>query len=173
LFIVYQTKLLNIKKITIMKKLTVLFAVAFAVVGSAFAQMAIPGRAFADNPSRFNGRKVTVKEIKVDFTNAMNSPAGAIAPAPIAPGAAIGMPQVAPGANGAGNVAVRCNPPRGFSKVAVSFNEAPNFQACFFMADAMYNQLKREAGGQSVDAQITFRGDSRTGYNVSFYRLGR
>jgi len=156
-----------------MKKLTVLFAVAFAVVGSALAQMAIPGRSFADNPARFNGRKVTVKEIKLDFSGAMSSPAGAVAPAPVAPGGAIGMPNVAPGPGGQGNVAVRCNPPRGFSKVNVNFNDAPNFEGCFFMADAMYNQLKREAGGQSVDAQITFRGDSRTGYNVSFYRIGR
>ena len=30
-----------------MKKLTLLFAVAFAVVGSAMAQMAIPGEVFA------------------------------------------------------------------------------------------------------------------------------
>ena len=48
-----------------MKKLTLLFAVAFAVVGSAMAQMAIPGEVFAGNPARFNGRKVTIKNIEI------------------------------------------------------------------------------------------------------------
>ena len=41
------------------------------------------------------------------------------------------------------------------------------------MSDMMKTQLDRELGGQQVDAQITFRGDYRTGYNVTFYRLGR
>jgi hypothetical protein len=41
------------------------------------------------------------------------------------------------------------------------------------MGDAMYNELKRQAGGQKIDAQITFQGDSRVGYNVTFYKIGR
>ena len=58
-------------------------------------------------------------------------------------------------------------------EVDVDFISAPEYKGCFFMSDAMFTQLMREAGGQSVDAQITFRGDSRTGYSVSFYRLGK
>jgi len=154
-----------------MKKLLSLAVLTVAVVGSAVAQMAIPGAAFADNAARFNGRKVTVKDIKLDFTNTVNTTVGVVAPAPLA--GPIQMPTVAPGPAGAGNVAVRCNPPRGFSQVNVTFNAAPDYKGCFFMQDPMYNQLKRQAGGQSVDAQITFRGDARTGYNVSFYRLGK
>jgi len=154
-----------------MKKVFTLVVLAVAVLGSAVAQMAIPGVSFADNASRFNGRKLTIKNIQLDFSNTMAGPAGAIAPAPMS--GPVGTPNVAPGPGGQGNVAVRCNPPRGFSQVNVYFTEKPEFKACFFMADAMYNQLKREAGGQKVDAEITFRGDSRTGYNVSFYRLGR
>lgn len=57
-----------------MKKLTLLFAVAFAVVGSAMAQMAIPGEVFAGNPSRFNGRKVTIKNIEIVKTDAHGGP---------------------------------------------------------------------------------------------------
>ena len=57
-----------------MKKLTLLFAVAFAVVGSAMAQMAIPGEVFAGNPSRFNGRKVTIKNVEVVKTDAHGGP---------------------------------------------------------------------------------------------------
>lgn len=152
-----------------MKKISILL-VLFAFVAVSYGQMAIPGITFADNASRFNGRKVTVKEVKLS-TEITSISMGAVAPAPLA--GAIQMPTVAPGPNGSGNVAVRCNPPRGFKKVNIEFVGAPNYQGCFFMQDAMYKVLERELGGQSVDAQITFRGDSRTGYNVSFYRLGK
>jgi len=36
----------------------------------------------------------------------------------------------------------------------------------------MKQQLDREMGHENAPAQLTFRGDSRTGYNVTFYRLG-
>jgi len=153
-----------------MKKL-LLSLLAIGMIGASTAQIAIPSAAFADNPSRFNGRKVTVKDIKLDFTNTVNTSVGVVAPAPLA--GPIQIPTAAPGPNGAGNVAVRCNPPRGFSQVNITFNSSPDYKGCFFMQDPMYNQLKRETGGQSVDAQITFRGDARTGYNVSFYKLGK
>ena len=154
-----------------MRKILLTALVTIGMIGSSVAQMAIPGAAFADNPSRFNGRKVTLKDVKVNFTNTLVGNSMAVAPAPLT--GAIQIPMVAPGPAGTGNVAVRCNPPRGFSQVTVDFNAAPEYKGCFFMTDAMYNQLKREAGGQNVDAQITFRGDARTGYNVSFYRLGK
>ena len=148
-----------------MKKLTLLFAVAFAVVGSAMAQMAIPGEVFAGNPSRFNGRKVTIKNVEVVKTDAhggpsIGGPAGSLTGGP----GAVGTPS-APATH-------PCRPPRGFSEVPVFFKGAPDFKGCFFMADNMKTQLDRELGGQDVDAQITFRGDYRTGYNVTFYRLG-
>ena len=150
-----------------MKKLLTLAVLAVAVVGSAVAQMAIPGALFADNPSRFNGRKVTLKEIQIVPT-ALPGTSGAIGPAG-------GSVTAAPGPIGsptAPNVHP-CRPPRGFSQVEISFIGKPEYKACFFMADNMKAQLDREMGGQTVDAQITFRGDSRTGYAVTFYRLGR
>jgi len=148
-----------------MKKLTLLFAVAFAVVGSAMAQMAIPGEVFAGNPSRFNGRKVTIKNVEVVKTDAhggpsIGGPAGSLSGGP----GAVGSPS-AP-------VTHPCRPPRGFSEVSVFFKGAPDFKGCFFMADNMKQQLDREMGHENAPAQLTFRGDSRTGYNVSFYRLG-
>jgi len=154
-----------------MRKFLLIAIVTIGMIGSIVAQMAIPGVSFTDNPSRFNGRKVTLKDVKVNFTNTLGVNSMAVAPAPLT--GAIQMPTVAPGPTGTGSVVVRCNPPRGFSQVTVDFNAAPDYKGCFFMADAMYNQLKREVGAQSVDAQITFRGDSRTGYNVSFYKLGK
>ena len=150
-----------------MKKLTILLTVLFVSV-AAMAQMAIPGAAFADNPSRFNGRKVTVKGVEFDFSNTTL----AVNAAPlVGSSAALSAPVVVPTANGANTPTVRCNPPRGFTKVDVNFYSAPTYKGCFFMADQMFTQLERESGGQSIEAEITFRGDSRTGYNLTFYRL--
>ncbi len=148
-----------------MKKLTLLFAVAFAVVGSAMAQMAIPGELFAQNPSKFNGRKVTIKNIEIVKANGTG-------------GASIGGPagnlsQGAPGPAGSPTApAGPCLPPRGFSEINVHFIGAPEYKGCFFMADKMKAELDRQCGHDNTPAQITFRGDARTGYNVSFYRLG-
>ena len=151
-----------------MKKVTTILALTFAVVGSAVAQMVIPGESFAKNPSSFNGRKVSIKNIQLDFSSKIAGPVGAVAPA-----GSISTGVVAPGAAGAGTAVQRCNPPRGFSQLDVNFLAAPTFEGCFFMQDAMYNELRRQAGGQTIDAQITFQGDNRIGYNVTFYKIGR
>ena len=149
-----------------MKKLVTLAVVAIAVVGSAVAQMAIPGEIFAGNPARFNGRKVTIKNIEIvkSDTNhggpAIGGPAGAVHGAP----GAVGTPS-APATH-------PCRPPRGFTKVEVFFKGAPEYKACFFMASNMKEQMDREIGHENTPAQITLRGDSRMGYMISFYRLG-
>jgi hypothetical protein len=152
-----------------MKKLVTLVVLAVAVVGSAVAQMAIPGEVFGDNPARFNGRKVTIKNIQL-VGSALSSN-GSIAPAPLnTVSGPINVGQVGPVAPTA--TQTPCRPPRGFEKVEVFFKAKPEYKACFFMAANMKAQMDRELGGQNVDAQITFRGDYRTGYNVTFYRLG-
>jgi hypothetical protein len=149
-----------------MKKLTLLFAVAFAVVGSAMAQMAIPGEVFAGNPARFNGRKVTIKNIEIVKSDAnhggpaIGGPAGALHGAP----GAVGTPS-APSTH-------PCRPPRGFAQVNLFFKGMPEYKGCFFMAENMKTQMDREVGHENAPAQVTFRGDSRTGYMISFYRLG-
>src|SRR5210317_867315 len=149
-----------------MKKLTLLFAVAFAVVGSAMAQMAIPGEVFAGNPARFNGRKVTIKNIEIVKSDAnhggpaIGGPAGALHGAP----GAVGTPS-APATH-------PCRPPRGFAQVTLFFKGMLEYKGCFFMAENMKTQMDREVGHENAPAQVTFRGDSRTGYMISFYRLG-
>jgi len=149
-----------------MKKLVTLVVLAIAVVGSAVAQMAIPGEIFASNPARFNGRKVTLKNIelvKADLNHggpAIGGPAGALHGAP----GAVGTPS-APSTH-------PCRPPRGFTEVGVFFKGAPEYKACFFMASNMKEQMDREIGHENTPAQITLRGDSRMGYMISFYRLG-
>ena len=137
------------------------------MVASSVAQLAIPGEIFADNPTRFNGRKVTIKNIEIvgglQTSNQAQISASPLTTFNVAPGA-IGTPT-------APNVAP-CRPPRGFSTIDLNFKAKPEFKGCFFMNDAMKKQLDRELGGQILEAQITFRGDYRTGYNVTFYRLG-
>ena len=106
-----------------MKKF-LLSLLAIGMMGSSVAQMAIPGGIFADNPTRFNGRKVTVKNVQIDFNDLAVSN-GVIAPNPVnlnvAPGP-IGTPtspKVTP-----------CRAPRGFTKVKVFFLEKPEYNAC-------------------------------------------
>ena len=135
------------------------------MIGSTFAQMAIPGEVFASNPNRFNGRKVTIKNIviKSESVDTKNSTITGPVNLNVVPGA-VGTPS-AP-------TVTPCRTPRGFSKLDIFFKASPEFNGCFFMADNMREQLYREMGMEDTDAQITFRGDSRTGYMVSFYRLG-
>ena len=148
-----------------MKKGILTVVLTIGMIGATFAQMAIPGGIFADNPTRFNGRKITIKNIAIK-SNQSNPVTISVSPGPInvGPNGNVGpaQPRVSP-----------CRPPRGFEKVDVFFTEKPEFEGCFFMVKSMYDQLQRELGNQNVDAQITFRGDYRTGYNVTFYRLGQ
>ncbi len=151
-----------------MKKITTFFAIAFAVIGMSKAQMTVAGEQFAQNPAIYNGKVVTLTNVKLDFSNNQNAPAGAVAPAPT------GAPQAgapAPGPNGQGAAVTTCNPPRGFVAVDVDFVAAQDYKGCFFMSQAQYNTLKNAAGGRSVDAQITLKGDNRAGYNITLYKL--
>ena len=146
-----------------MKKL--LLITIMAVSGNAFAQMAIPGEVFASNPARFNGRKVTIKNIEI----VKNDPGQT--------SRTIGGPAIAaygiPGASGMPSSPVSpCRAPRGFAQVSLFFKAMPEYKGCFFMAENMKEQMERECVHESTPAQVTFRGDSRTGYHVSFYRLG-
>jgi len=141
-----------------MKKL-MLSLLAIGMMGSSIAQMAIPAGIFANDPTRFNGRKVTLKNVQLDFNDL------AVQNATVAPPGPIGTPTTP--------VINPCRPPRGFTQVKVFFLEEPAYDACFFMANSMYEQLKRETGGVTTDARITLRGDSRIGYHISFYRLGQ
>lgn len=141
--------------------------VTIGMIGSSFSQMAIPGEVFASNPARFNGRRVTVKNIEIVKEDAhgagpsIGGPAGSFshgAPGPV------GSPTAPP--------TQPCRAPRGFSEVSIFFKGAPEYKGCFFMADNMKTQLDRECGHQNTPAMIDFRGDSRMGYHITAYRLG-
>ena len=148
-----------------MKKLIALLTVCSLTL-SAMAQMAIPGGVFASNPTRFDGRKVTIKNIEIIKTdeNGLGTIGG--------PGiAAYGLPG-AGGIPSAVSSAAPCRPPRGFKTVEINFLEETSFKACFFMAENMRKQMYLEVGDQPCAAQITIRGNGRAGYHISFYRLG-
>lgn len=151
-----------------MKKVIWVILITIGLIGGSRGQMAIAGGIFAENPTRFNGRMIAVKNIRLNISTT-GSISGAVPPASVPGG------NVNNGPNGvAGNALQRCNPPRGFKQLDVEFTEKPEFESCFFMAESMYNQLKKETMGQGkVDVQLTFRGDNRTGYNVMSYRLGK
>ncbi len=150
-----------------MRKILLTALVTIGMIGSSVAQMAIPGEIFAGNPARFNGRKVTIKNIEIVKSDVHSQ------------GTTIGGPvgsfsHVAPGPVGSPTAPSThpCRPPRGFSEVSVFFKGAPEYKGCFFMADNMKTQLDRECGHENTPAQISFRGDSRMGYHITFYRLG-
>lgn len=143
--------------------------VTIGMIGSSMAQMAIPGEVFAQNPSRFNGRKVTIKNIEL-VSSTLNGGPNMVSLSPVT-GTVSGPVTV--GQVGPTSPSVHpCRPPRGFSKVEVFFKGEPEFKGCFFMADVMKSQLDRELGGQNVESIISFRGDYRTGYHISLYKLG-
>lgn len=125
------------------------------------AQIIIPGEVFAANPARFNGRPTKIKNIEIVQENATGGPAGS-------------MSHVAPGPAGSPSAPnnIPCRPPRGFSQVNLNFKGAPEFKACFFMSDVMKNQMDRECGHHNTPATISFRGESRVGYNITAYKLG-
>jgi hypothetical protein len=148
-----------------MKK-NLLFILALAVSALSYGQMAISGELFAANPARFNGKTVTIKNIEIVKSNGLQGPSIG--------GPAGTLTQGAPGPIGSPTQPATspCRPPRGYSVINISFLGAPEFKGCFFMLDAMKNQIERECGQEKTPAQITFRGDSRTGHHVTFYRLG-
>ncbi len=150
-----------------MKKILLTALVTIGMIGSSLAQMTIPGEVFASNPARFNGRRVTVKNIEIVKQDAhgvgpsIGGPAGSFshgAPGPV------GSPTAPP--------TQPCRAPRGFSEVTIFFKGAPEYKGCFFMADNMKTQLDRECGHENTPAMIDFRGDSRMGYHITAYRLG-
>ena len=148
-----------------MKKLILTSLLTIGMIASSVAQMAIPGEVFASNPSRFDGRKITIKNIEIAKADphagpSIGGPAGSFQGAP----GPVGSP-TAPAAH-------PCRPPRGFSEVSIFFKGAPEYKGCFFMADNMKSQLDRECGHENTPAIISFRGDSRVGYHITLYRLG-
>jgi len=150
-----------------MRKLLLLAVMTIGMIASSVAQMAIPGAIFTSNQARFNGRKVTIKNVQVVPSSSTFNNQTAVAPIGPSTSAVTGPGNVGP----IGQVTLNCRAPRGFSNVDILFLEEPDFKGCFFVADVMYKELMRQIGNESTDAQITFRGDSRIGYHITMFKL--
>jgi len=150
-----------------MRKSLLLAVMTIGMIASSVAQMAIPGAIFTSNQSRFNGRKVTIKNVQVlpeviASNNTAVTPLNPTSPVSVNPG------NIGP----IGQVSLNCRAPRGFHTVDVLFLEEPEFKTCFFLADVMHKELMRQIGNEATNAKITFRGDSRIGYHITFFELG-
>jgi hypothetical protein len=123
---------------------------------------------FTENPSRYNGKVLTIKNIRLNL-NSNNRTSGIVALPSSQPNGAINAKS---GAGTTAMVPASCITPKGFKQLDVVFVEKPDFQSCFFINDALYLQLKKEVKGKTlVDVQLTLRGDNRAGYNIESYRL--
>lgn len=136
------------------------------MIGSSLGQMAIPGEVFASNPAKFNGRQVTLKNLefvkgKPHISPSVIGPAGTFSNVAPGPAGSPTAPSTTP-----------CRPPRGYSEVNINFKGYPEFKGCFFMLDALKTELDLQCGQEKTPIQITLRGDSRMGYNITFYRIG-
>lgn len=148
-----------------MKK-SLLFILILGISVISYGQMAISGELFASNPARYNGRTVTIKNIEIVKFNDLQGPSIG--------GTAGSFSQGAPGPIGSPTqpTTAPCRPPRGYTIVNISFLGAPEYKGCFFMLESMKTQMERECAHEKTPAQVTFRGDSRTGHLITFYRLG-
>ena len=153
-----------------MKKVTLfLFSiVAFAAGAMAQGAMTVNAVDFTSNPARFNGKTIAISNLVVNLESTTSpspvSPVGGGAPIP-----GLSTTPGTPGPMGAGAAVIRCNAPRGFHVLDVDFTNDPNFNACFFISEAMYKSLPK--GQPSVRATLTFKGDARIGYTVTMYKL--
>ncbi len=156
-----------------MKKIMVYIVVACLFALPSYGQTVVNGLDFANNPSNWNGKSITIKDIQINLTNhqavAVGTPASTNGA--ISVGGSINAAPTPPAPTPA---AIRCNPSKGFRNIDVDFIEKPEFEACFFMSDAMYSELmKKTKGKTAVDVRLTLRGDNTKGYQVTFYRIGK
>ena len=153
-----------------MKKFILSIASIFALT-TVFAQgaMTVNPADFTSNPARFNGKTISVSTLKINMASTSASPALSSVSGPVAPMSVGPVAPVAPGPVGAGAPVIKCNAPRSFVAVDVDFPNDPNYNACFFMSEAMYKSLPK--GQPSVNAMITFKGDNRMGYTITMYKL--
>lgn len=149
-----------------MKKITSFLVLSFTFLSVANAQMVVDATDFYNNPSKYNGRTIVLKDVIVHKSGSMGTsitPAGVGTPgSPISPsGATSGVVTPSSVAGGTPTApvapATRCNPPRNFEVLEVVF---PNGQTkgCFVILSKMANPIP---SNKDVTATITFKADTR------------
>jgi hypothetical protein len=148
-----------------MKKSIISLTVVFGMIASSLAQQSIPGESFVLNQVRFNGRPVRINNVELVKSNATSTPSigGPIATASLTTSNVSSVqPSPAP-----------CSVPRGHQRVEIFFKGAPEFNACFFMKEAMKTQLDLDMPlNVNAPAELVMRGHASNGYLITAYRLG-
>jgi len=147
-----------------MKKLLILLVGIVSLFGTAIGQnLTVNDVEFTSNPSKFNNQIVTINSVKLNLSS--NKPVSISVPTN---GATVSTGAGTPSSKSTG-ATVRCNAPRGFRSLQVDLLNNQSFNVCFFISEAMFTTLPK--GQPTVNAQITFRGDSNFGYVINMYKL--
>lgn len=146
-----------------MKKFLLLVGIV-SLFGTAIGQgaMKVTPAEFTSNSSKFNGKMVSIAPVQIVLEQKGHDPRVV---GPVTPGVIVS----GPGPVGIGTAVIRCNAPRSFKAVEIDFPNDPNYNACFFISEAMFNTLPK--GQPSVNAEIVFKGDSRVGYTITMFKL--
>ncbi len=127
-----------------MKKLLFLIVGIFFYMNYSSAQMAevVDANAYCNNPKKYNGRTITIKNVILKSSN-QNTPPTAMSPA---------------GMNKPNNP---CTPPKGYKYLNIEFPN-PTYDGCFVMPMNMTTTL---VSGRDLRVTITFKADSNL-YNT-------
>ena len=146
-----------------MKKFLLLVGIV-SLFGTAIGQgaMKVSPIEFTSNSSKFNGKMISISPVQIVLDGKTHDPrvVGPMTPNVLSSG---------PGPAGVGTQVLRCNAPRSFKSIEIDFPSDPNYNACFFISEAMFNSLPK--GQPSVNAEIVFKGDSRVGYTITMFKL--
>lgn len=144
-----------------MKKL-LLVAVSAMFSSAAFSQMMVNGGDFVNHPERYDNKPVTIKNVSVSTGDGHE---GGHHGAP-------GAHHAAPGPQG-GHQAP-CVAPRGTEQINVTFKEKMDYQGCFYAQTPMATTIKNQTrGGHPVEAILSIKGNSKTGYLITNFKQGR
>jgi hypothetical protein len=139
-----------------MKKLFLLSFCLIALSQYSQAQTIVDATNFYDNPTKFNGRVITLKDITVRKSTAKDASIGA------------GV-QVSTGAGNSSTEsgAIRCIAPRGYEILDITFPNGKS-KGCFVILNKVANPIP---SGKNVTATITFKADSRSMNKISMIKF--
>jgi hypothetical protein len=132
--------------VNIMKKLLFLVFSIFFYINITSAQMTevVDANAYCNNPKKYNGRTITIKNVILK-SSSNNSTPNAVTPV------------------GAAKANTPCTPPKGYKYLNIEFPN-PTFDGCFVMPMNMTPTL---FSGRDLRVTITFKADSNLHNTIS------
>lgn len=133
-----------------MKKVIIFLISVFFLTQNSSAQMieVVDANAYCNNPKKYNGRMITVKNVILKSTTANATPS----------------PVMTPGAPKPSNT---CTPPRGFKYLNIEFPN-PTYDGCFVIAQNLTGNL---ISGRDQRVTITFKSDANLYNTISNLQL--